>query len=467
MPPRRGRSAYVTPVSAPRAVRRPGMMTRAATRAARVLVNNPSVGSALLRAVPYGRAALGAAAAARTIQRAYRRYRTRQVPRPPAMRRTNRAFAGVSTHYYRGRFRKPRKTSKPKTQTKYLSNGYLLTSEVFGKVDDLDCVYIGHSTYNRTQFARVIACAVLRKLLKKAGFNPDSPDQEIPFNGYNDSSGFELRWVRIAGDGTILPSTYVVPNNTSLETLATASGWQQAVYDLMNTQDGYSRGDFDRIALYSQDFNVTSTGRLAAEVNLRTEVLELYSQSSVVIQNRTKSAVGGSDSTETVDNQPLKGYCYNFAGGVPQQKQTGVSGLTRVIGDGIILQQSVDLSPATLFKEPPVPKTFSNCFASSYVRLDPGFIKRGSIVSKWRGYFNNIIFGKLKAVTPDGANQNVSYSAGKCQLFALEEALNSGSTNKITVNYECEKKIGAMLITGKKPVMLTGWHEQERNNISA
>lgn len=409
-----------------------------------------------------------AAGASKQYRSDIKKYRTarRVVPK----QKPGKQWFGTSVGVYKGPFKRAKKNVKS-DETKYLNNGYGLTVECFGRVDDADCVYVGHSTYDRDNLSRTIANAVVRKLLKKCGFNPDSPDQEIPFYAYNDSDGFRLSFTVIDNSGTIFPFNYDIPNDTNLENLTSNSGFLDAVRARMVAIDAHARGDFDRIALYSSDRNGVSTNwRLAGELNLRTEVLEVWVHSTLTVQNRTKSASGSSE-TDVVDSQPLKGYLYHMYGGVPKTKRMGLTSiapqtsLNRIQTPGIILAQAVDMN-STYFKEPPVPSFFSNCGKSSYVNLASGDMKKTVVSSKWRGYFNNILIGKLKNVSPDGLQQVTMYAPGKCQILALEERLNSGSTNLITVSYECERKMGAMLISTKKPTMLSAFTEYQLNNVT-
>jgi len=406
--------------------------------------------------------------AARVIQNAYRQYRGRKMQQAKSRavgKKAGKHWGGVAYGTYVGKFKRgKRKVPKEAAvNTAYQSTGALESKEIYGKIDDPDCVYIGHSTFDVNQFGKVIAQAVVRKLLKKAGFNPDSPNQEIPFFSYNDSDGFQLSFTRTNADDTIANTDYVIPNDATLASIATNSGFEAAIVDAMYIDNGQFRGNFDRITLRSSDRNGVSTNwRLASEINFKTEVLKLFSRSRITIQNRTKSD-SGSSSTDIIDNQPLKGYHYVMTGGVPKPKTMGPA-LNKATLEGIVLRRAAQLG--TLYKEPPVPKEFANCYKSATASLNPGSIKSSVIVSSWTGYFNNLVSGKLVQRASFGSNAML-YAPGKCELFAFEECLNSGSANLITVSYEAEKTVGAKLISGKKPVMLAGFSEQVLNNLTA
>lgn len=380
-------------------------------------------------------------------------------------------YRGMSTASYSGKFKRARrKTSKQTNKlTKFQSLGYVNTREVFGKVSDPDCVYVGHSTYEARRLAQAIGCAMVRKLLKKGGFDPDSPNQEIPFYEYNNSDGFKITWVIRDPSGTMTPTSYITPDNATLESIVANSGLAAVILNRLENVDGFNRGSFERITLYSSDRNELATNwRLAAELNLQQEVIVVMSTSELVIQNRTKSDSGSSD-VEQVDNVPLKGYMYEFVGGVPQTKQLERFANTVNFRDGVLLARAGSFASPDYKKEPPVPKTYNNCKKSAYVGLNPGTMKNTKISSYWRGYFNNIIMGRLtfRSSGVADATSVVTFSPGKCQMFALEERINSGATNPITVQYEVDRKIGVYLITTKKPVMSMGYTAQQYDDVPA
>lgn len=391
----------------------------------------------------------------------------RPLPAAMAVSTSTRRFPGMSTGYYKGRFAK-RSSANDVSSRKlnyYSGRGYVTCQEVFGQCNDVDCVYVGHTTYNKPEIAKAIACATLRSLLIKAGFNPDSPQQEIPFNLYNQSTGFTLNWVEINADGAVTPVQYTIPDNTNLSNLATASGFYDRILSRMDKDDGSVRYEIDRIALYSLDFNVTATGRLAAEINLKREHIELEIISTLVVQNRTKPATGSGTTTDAVDNQPLKGYRYECSNGVPTVKTMGNDGLEKMLSNGVLLQQAVDLSPASLFKEPPPPRMFSNCRKYNRVALEPGEIKRSSIVWRVTGLWNTVIQQRLTS-QKGVANENIGKAPGRCELFAMEERLNSGSSNAITIQYECDKKTMCRTWQGKLATMLPDYTQIEQNNTT-
>lgn len=377
----------------------------------------------------------------------------------PSKKLVKRAWRNVSTATYAGMFAKPKAKQQRllANQTDYLTNGYMLTEEIHGRINDSECVYIGHSTYDRQSLATTISCAVLRKLFRRAGITLDQARQELPLKSYGDSSGFQLRWVRITSAGVIVPFIYEIPDNTSLRDLSQNSGFQNQLFEQMENADGSVRGTWDRISLYSNQ----DGGRLFSELNLRNEVIQVEVQSTLSIQNRTKGASAGvgdtGNSIEIVDNQPLTGYIYAFnssgkkSNGTPEARQMGNPGL-KLRNHGVLVEQHIDLVPSSQYIEPPSPKIWSNCDKSARILLQPGTIKQNQIRQVWRGYFNNIC-GLVLVTRQQSLYGNYDQHPGKTVLCALEETLNSGSTNLITCAYEANRVTGCKLFSTKGPTM--------------
>lgn len=374
-------------------------------------------------------------------------------------------FGGLSTGFYGGKFKKPSSARKGQGMEKVCQKkGHLINLEVHGDVADPDCVYITHNTYSTWQYAKVMAYAMVRKLLIKGGFNPDSVDQEIPFYDYNNADGFKIQSIHVGGDGTRYPTTYITVDDDTLATILTSGKFAlvEIINALLVANDG---GYLERLSLYSSDRNGVSTNwRLAAEINLEREVITLYASSSLVIQNRTKAAGTGADaSIERVDNQPLKGYTYICAGACPKTQSMAVTQLDQVDTTGIQLARGAQLNGS--LKEPPLPNYFVNCYKRGFVQLEPGQMKTVSIYFKFKGFFNDVV-GRLRpSGTGTGSSRATQLAPGKCQVFALEERLNSGSTNNITVSYECQKRYGCYFTTSKKSSMLAAYDSAVLSNV--
>lgn len=446
----RRRNAYPTPPPTPR---KPG--------GSMVKTMLPAAASALF---PKARGAIQAAKVgyrvAKFIQS--RKSRNSSGVQRAAPRRRVVAFTGVSSAVYRGKFRRPRSAKKGQYLEKICQKrGHLVNQEVYGDVADPDCVYIVHSTYSATNYAKTIAYALLRKLLVKAGFNPDTVDQELPFYDYNNADGFKIQYILKDGSNNNFVTSYTTVDDDTMATVLTP-GKLPLIDTITALLNSYTSGQYlERIQLFISDRNGVATNwRLKTEINLEREVLTMYSTSEIMIQNRTKGAAATGNETERVDSQPLKGYTYICNGATPKTQTMGVTTLDSASTNGIVLARAAQLNSA--LKEPPVSNFFTNCYKRGVVALDPGVIKSASIYIKYRGFFNNV----LAKFRTSSASNTVQIAHGKCQIFALEETLNTGSANNITVSYEVQKKYGCFLTTTKKTVLLASYDSVAQSNTS-
>lgn len=466
---------YPTPPRTPRrnAVARRGGSSIASRVAAQAAINavsafSPSAGTALR--------------VARTIRQAYNMYNKRRATKKSGASQSAVQSAGLGSHwgghstgYYQGKFRKPTSRVKglEKLQNYYMSTGTGKNIEIEGKVDDVDCVYVGHSTYCFSEMAANLCTAMLRKLFKKAGFDVEHVHQELPLYSHDNADGFKVQLVRLNGDGSKSVAEYITVDNDTLNSIAitnTWSGLSQKMFEIIQAaiDPPGVNAEFESLILYSSDRNGVATNwRLASELDLRREKVEMYISSELTVQNRTKTADGGSTSTDTIDNQPLKGKLYQVRGGIPKMKIQGRPGLNYITDKGVILQQAIDLTPSGLFKEPPPRSIFSNVTGTSYVSLDPGTIKKTRIAHKYQGYFNYFIQRVLNMTIYTNSGTTISNAKGKAQFIALEERLNSGSANKITVCYEIDQKVFCKLKTTKKPTALPDYGTSTYNNVTA
>lgn len=401
---------------------------------------------------------------------------------------------GVSTGYYRGRVKARRVKrgrvkgfKKEKVKYLYQKHGWFQNVETHGKIDDPDCVFVGQSTYEIDTLANVITIALLRKLFQKAGFTFDTPDYVIPVNTLEEtvppgalikqSFGCTLQWVRY--NNTSLTGgqsfhSYNLADNETLQTIASTATLKTQIADALYNFDGNNRSQFEKIALYARASTnltggateeVATSRRLIAQLNLKEEIVKYYSTSTIHIQNRTKSAEGGSTDTTTIDNQPLKGYLFEFKSGLPDSKIYR-DPLTKSTVGGLILTRGAQLGPK--FREPMVKEYFNNVSKIGKIRLNPGDIKHYTISFKKSAFFNDFIDKMVSRSNPNVLVPSgvMAKAPGRCQLMALEETLNSGSTNKITVNYEAEKGIGVFFKTSRKKFMIMGHEDKEINNIT-
>ena len=212
--------------------------------------------------------------------------------------------------------------------------------------------------------------------------------------------------------------------------------------------------------MYIRDESVSQYWRFQGELNLKNEVVHMFSVSEMKIQNRSLAA-SGSESTEAVSNNPLVGRLYDFKGGVPRSRTMDCAPLEYIGVSGVVLARAAQFDAnlgGVTYKEPPLPKLFSNCVGASMIRLDPGSVKQDKMVVK----YNKPLLTFLKKMGDPisyATNNNYKWLIGKCRLFALEDVINVNATAKIEIAYEVNREYGCFLTT-MKPAHAQGDYQQ-------
>ena len=387
---------------------------------------------------------------------------------------------GLSTGVYRGKIKTRRKRHKMEIKKeKYMARGACQTSEFYGNVAHPQCVYVGHSTYAFTQFRSVIAKAMCRKLLQIAGIDIDNDERVIPlqYDGVSSDHAIVLYGTPSTGQGT--PTQVMRYDFGSGETLKSITesftplpgGAGDSLVNLVGAaiQNTFNTGasfNWDRLDIYFRDKSGTDTLKLQGSMNLRQYKCELWSKSIMKIQNRSKGATSGDVDATAVDNQPLRGLLYEFNKGSVSTKQQGtIWNQDPVSFNGTILKNAASFAASGAlgnpWREPQPAKVFNNCNKSAHVRLQPGDIKTSSIQHVYKGAtFNDLIFKlAIRSANTDPANRGVQQAAGKVQMFALEELINTGELNQIVLQFECDRTIGCLFKKVKKNLMLI--HHEE------
>lgn len=409
----------------------------------------------------------------------------RKMPRTIGMsRKGSKKWMSGSTGFYKGSFKRPRQTSQPKVETLCLAKGFHCTKEYFGKIEDPHTVYLHHSTFEIDLYARSICAALIRKLFKKAGITVEDRSRELNLSNVANSSGFRIVFVtQNPVGGNVSNLDYDTKDNYSLSDLIT--DWPAFTDYFKDYIKAASVDDVPmQLILYDRRNNGAGTDafRIAANMYLNHEYLDLYSQSKLIVQNRT--AGDGATTTEEkaqldrIDNQPLQGYIYEYKNADPRLNIVGTTGesfdnmgLNYTTGSGLLLLRAATLGSSgsapnvfVQYEEPPVPKTWANIAKSSKILLQPGTMKKTYISHKFSGKIVNV----MKALRVE-YHTGTAYAGvkGKSQIIALEEKLRTTSTNPVTVMYECEKKIGAVFKTRGKVPFITELTTQNVNNLPA
>lgn len=375
---------------------------------------------------------------------------------------------GVATGRYSTKVRpKKRRRKGDVKKEKYMKHGYVRVSERHGLVTDPDCVYVGQSTYNLDEFPYIIMVAMLRHLFRIAGLDIDKSGRILPITqsglttsaegvrivltGINETSGAEEVIRQIDSGPASTLDTLVRQDELANTALF------QTLRDLLVGGGTTPLQNWARLSVYYLQ-GTPQVMRLMASMNLADYSINLWSKTHLKIQNRTKGATSGDVEADAVDNQPLYGYVYQFnAGNVSTVEIGGQWNTNAVRSDGLVIRKGALLGQP--FKEPQPPKVFKNCIKSAKCGIQPGDIKSSTIDSVFKGNFKDVV-RRLRGNLNTGVNNNgVLRAPGKVQLWALEEIINSGSDQNITVQYEKESIIGCYFKKSKKPLMLMDWQE--------
>lgn len=395
-------------------------------------------------------------------------------PRRIAYRKVKKGMIMRKGYIRKRKFKKLGKTVGMKAKCQKL--GFVMNKEMVGAVEDPDCVYVGHSTYDHADLTTTICIAILRKLLQLAKCNVTNIYDPLDWqsSGNADPLGFGSAGYRFVitiskFDGTQADGVYVMIPDETLSNLAVASTLEQTIRDMWRA-GATPHASIDKLQIQRRDWSnateASDTWFNVAQINMKDVKLHLYATSQMTMQNRTKGASQTDTDAVTIDNNPIEGFYYEF-NGVPLTKinktrkntvPTGeANALARIRSNGMICRGAADMAGAgnlrIHWREPPVPSTFANCKKSRKLIINPGEINRTHLYSNWTGDLNKLLT-KTLVFKSDGVAGPYSSNPGKCALFALEEVLNSGDQNKIKLQFEAQKTYGAYITIKKSPILV-------------
>jgi len=433
----------------------------------------------LAGATKYATAALmnqivpGSGTAAKTAITGYKfgkkLFKKRRVsPVMPSQFRSGRKAKGRyrTTGYYSGKFPKGKSTA---TKLNVYSNkGIVSTTEVNGTCSDPDCVYISHSSVDHYRVVQVLVYALVRKLFTKCGYSITNITEPLGHISLSDAKDWQVDLTQI--DGTTGIETVTVSHTTVAASSVTSIGDALRVFFMGAGQGAFLDGGntvvdvkLHRLILYNQDFNVSRQPVFECLLNLEDEIMCLYGESDLKIQNRTLSASGSSE-VHDVSNNPLIGRSYRFKT-IPKMRDKSNFLLNAMpTNQGVQLARAAQLS--TTMREPPLPTLFSNCSASAKINLQPGSIKKSKVIFKKN--MNILTFLRsLRIAFGATPTANNYYSMFPCEMFALEDIINVNASQNISIAYESNRTLAVYFKTHKKALGLTQFQALSFNNNPA
>lgn len=384
-------------------------------------------------------------------------------------RRTRGVRSKKSPGPYTGTFAKGVKKNKNNNEAYYLSKGTHRTFETFGTVADPNSVMIIHSTAYLNEIGFAIRDAMVRTLMDKAGFRITNNFVEIaatdPVAGANapeNSNGLRFVYTRKnALSGEYTNAIYDVPDNFNFDALT---------FSLTMISDhiiSYIRDTADdepyKLAVYKRDVLDPTDYKwnLAAEMFLEDSYVDIFTQSTLVVQNRTQAAFAGAGvlDTDRVDTQPITGWIYDFKNGDPRVRHMGNANNVLAARNnylfGFIPDTGCHLIKGSQYvgaNEPFDPKYFANVASATRVLLQPGEMKKTYFTWTVKGKMVNTL-KKLKVKQWEVANLHASGCFGKSQMIMFEELMRTAGTNKITLGYEREFRTGCVVKLVKKQAL--------------
>lgn len=382
--------------------------------------------------------------------------------------------------YNQGSFRAPSKVKRT-LEDIYSSYGCYKVNEQFGAVNGSEVVYLAANSFRIDSFAYTVSIAMLRKLFRMIGREINDPVAPIVPGGLSEAYRLRLKYEN--DNGNVLNVNYNTTANQSLVGLAYDCGIVPNIESYIQAQTG---DILTEIEISILDYRTTTTTppvefvlpRYLAVMNLKNEKVNLHMSCEVVVQNRTRGASESNNQVDLIDSQPLKGYLYYFKKNTPQIKQQNTVGpaytrvwtpFERTTYSGIILING-NAAVDDAMKDPPSPGFFSNCSKASYVKLEPGAMKKFYVENNYNKYYIEILRAASRYTgSPSIVGGTVwkRQSIADTMMIALEEVLNSGSANKITIQYEGEIRTGAYFVTGPVPTMKKLYEQQNVNALDA
>lgn len=363
-------------------------------------------------------------------------------------------------HYYTGRFKRPR--TKPNVY-----NGVTWKREQAWTVTDDDgtaepgshpspigAVWTGVSALTVEDFQVTVLLSILRKLCAAKGLEFNSGDElvseTITATGANIAS-FSYSYIN-ANDGEEFIHSFDVAD--AQRWIDVANSWQANIDTNFTTFADYR---FNKIWMLTKidTLGNENSALPILSLSLIDMKISFNCTHAINIQNRTRDS-GGSDSTNVIDSNPLKGRLYVIQGSRVNINLQNIG----VGGSGVIAghpnrasgryrwdpQIWTDPDYQQLFARLVPQAAFDNCYESANVYLQPGEIKRASVSFKREMKFDKLF---LKTFLPNAVygspTNSYPYQFGRSIMIGFEKVVRTATVDSAEA-YASRIQIG---VTGK------------------
>jgi len=327
---------------------------------------------------------------------------------------------------FSGKIRKSRRVRKTSIQ-RLAVNGVTYNVETQNTVNDLNCVYVAHTTSNYQQFAKYFCYALLKEIVRRKGIDINNwADQPIGF------AVADQMTLAYQANPTVNFSTINYPlvaaDVVSYETVANAI-WINIFFSAVETGLFTSRS-------IMRDFAWQPVGDRIFKFAFSGGYINIHSKSALKMQNRTVTDPADFDSND-VNAMPIIGRSYDAKGSsiypkdisssTPPNRVTGVSSFA---------------ATENSMREPPQPYFFSGVRGSSKVKILPGGIKTSLLTHSFNISINNfwVVMSNVYILANDDFH---SVPFGSCRYFAFEKVIGNigAEAQPVQLAYECENTL--------------------------
>lgn len=371
-----------------------------------------------------------------------------------------RLTGGVPIHHSTsgGRFAKGR--GVPKTlSAEYCLQGFAYDSTTGGRVQDGDCVYIGHTSWPADRVLYTVCLAFVRAMLRHCDVDIETIDSVLPF---------------VTGVDTITIEWLDSSNTVVTEDHPYSPGASDTVGTLAITLFTLFRGAiFANAKRYYQRLVLKTGDTVRVMLNLATAKVDICNTSYLKVQNSTQSAEsgGGGNDSEDIAAVPLQGFSYfgrgNFTGLKPYSLTTKNTATGSFIAPelnsdatrGLITLRAPNGTGRTdsgfYYSNPPPAAEMKNCSSSAFVALEPGVMKTDKLEDCHKMTLNQFLYKNYIAgyVTANDSGSNGQWSRsmlGHFKVFALEKKLYSNNQDQVQIRYEVNHFVRARVMLRKQ-----------------
>lgn len=364
-----------------------------------------------------------------------------------------RPTGGVPIHHSTsgGRFARGRGVPRTKT-SQYAAQGFCEDLTIGGRIQDPDCVYVGHSSWACDRTFVVVCMALVRTMLKHVNVDVETATSVLPFITGVDT--ITISWIDSSNTVASQAFPYSPGAGDTVDTLGVTlySFFRSAIYS-------NAKRFYQRLVMHSGDV-------VRVMLNLATAKIDVCNTSYLKVQNSTQSAEsgGGGNDSEDIAAVPLQGFSYFGRGNFTGIKEYEIRSKTLTVVPTVPLELNTDsqnglitlraanttgrADAGPLYGNPPNASEMKNTSSSAYTTLEPGVIKTDKLEDQHRMSFNQFLYKNYIAgyVSVDDTGNFGQYSRsmmGHFKVFALEKKLYSNNQDQVQVRYEHNQFIRA------------------------